>query len=228
MNRTEFMNQLRRLLYDIPVRDRQEALDYYEAYFDDAGEDKEEAVIQELGSPGRIAAEIKAGLSPNPEAGEYTDTGYEDERFEDYEEHGQQPVRYKRYGENKEKGRKLLLLILLAIVTSPFWIAILGTIAGVLAGIGGALIGVFAGTLFGGIGLFIVGIAVMITGVMHMASAFALGLALFGLGMIMIAVGLLLLLAFGWLVRKAIPAVVRFVVDLIHRIVHRHRKEREE
>ena len=60
MNREEFLSQLERLLYDIPAQEREEALEYYNGYFDDAGKEKEAEVIQELGSPGKVAAIIKA------------------------------------------------------------------------------------------------------------------------------------------------------------------------
>ena len=61
MNREEFMRQLERLLQDISESERREALEYYNSYFDDAGEENESRVIQELGSPGKVAAIIKAG-----------------------------------------------------------------------------------------------------------------------------------------------------------------------
>ena len=38
MNRKEFMRQLELLLSDISEDERREALDYYESYFDEAGE----------------------------------------------------------------------------------------------------------------------------------------------------------------------------------------------
>ena len=40
MNRKQFMEQLERLLSDISEAERQEALEYYEGYFDDAGDRK--------------------------------------------------------------------------------------------------------------------------------------------------------------------------------------------
>ena len=62
MNRKEFLAQLERLLWDIPVQEREEALEFYNSYFDDAGAENESSVIQELGSPGKVAAIIKADL----------------------------------------------------------------------------------------------------------------------------------------------------------------------
>lgn len=84
MNRTEFLEQLERLLWDIPKSERMSALEYYQDYFEDAGEENEGKVIQELGSPGKVAAIIRADLENDPSPyGEYTETGYTDERFQE-------------------------------------------------------------------------------------------------------------------------------------------------
>lgn len=66
MNRDEFMQQLARLLSDMPESERMEAIRYYNDYFDEAGPDNESKVIQELGSPGKVAAIIKADLKDSP------------------------------------------------------------------------------------------------------------------------------------------------------------------
>ena len=76
MNRVQFMEQLKKLLSDISEEERQEALEYYESYFDDAGEDQEAEVIRELGSPGKVAAIIKEDLkSSSQNYGEFTENG---------------------------------------------------------------------------------------------------------------------------------------------------------
>lgn len=41
MNKTEFLEQLERLLWDISCQEREEALDFYRSYFEDAGEENE-------------------------------------------------------------------------------------------------------------------------------------------------------------------------------------------
>ena len=84
MNRKQFMEQLERLLSDISEAERQEALEYYEGYFDDAGPENEGEVIRELGNPGKVAAIIKADLQENSEDyGEYTENGYQDTRVKE-------------------------------------------------------------------------------------------------------------------------------------------------
>ena len=86
MSRIEFMSELRALLADLSEEERDEALQYYNDYFDDAGAENETSIIKELGSPQKLAATIKAGLfGQNEEESEYRETGYTDTRFEEKE-----------------------------------------------------------------------------------------------------------------------------------------------
>lgn len=78
MNRNDFMRQLEMLLSDITPNERNEALQFYNDYFDDAGAENEQAVIKALGSPAKVAASIKSDLMGNAAAGEFTETGYKD------------------------------------------------------------------------------------------------------------------------------------------------------
>lgn len=82
MNRAEFMSRLTALLQDVPPAEREEALTYYNEYFDDAGEENEAGVIASLGSPEELAKSIKAGLSDGGNAGEFTESGFQSYRQE--------------------------------------------------------------------------------------------------------------------------------------------------
>ena len=46
MNRWEFMRQLEKLLSDISPNEREEALQYYNDYFNDAGMENEQEVMK--------------------------------------------------------------------------------------------------------------------------------------------------------------------------------------
>lgn len=82
MRRDAFMKELEYLLQDIPDEDKADAIAYYQDYLEEAGPENEEKVIQDFGSPERIAAIIRADISGNLEdGGEFTEKGYEDERF---------------------------------------------------------------------------------------------------------------------------------------------------
>lgn len=73
MNREEYLKRLSFLLKDLPEEEIEDAIAYYEDYFEEAGEDKEEQVIRELGSPEKIAKMIRDSVQGNAQQGE--DTG---------------------------------------------------------------------------------------------------------------------------------------------------------
>lgn len=62
MNRKEFLKQLEELLSDIPEAERRDAMNYYQNYFDDAGVEQEQTILEELGSPEKVAESIKRDL----------------------------------------------------------------------------------------------------------------------------------------------------------------------
>ena len=51
MSRKEFMERLEKLLWNISDSEREEALQYYNDYFDDAGEENEAEVTEDQGGP---------------------------------------------------------------------------------------------------------------------------------------------------------------------------------
>ena len=58
MNRNEYMKELEQALKRLPKAEREEALSYYNEYFDDAGPEREAEVMEELGDAKGIAAQI--------------------------------------------------------------------------------------------------------------------------------------------------------------------------
>ncbi|MGI6070506.1 MAG: DUF1700 domain-containing protein [Blautia sp.] len=227
MNRTEFMRQLEGLLQDISDEERAEALDYYNSYFEDAGVENEAKVIQELGSPGKVAAIIKADLGGgNGEYGEYTEHGYEDNRVR---EDAQVPDQYTqtsrtrrgyRTGERKNTAT-IILLVILAVFAAPILLGVGGGILGIIVGILGGIAGIVVG-LFGGlIGSLVGGIALVIGGIVECFTSPSLGLVSIGLGGLGLAVGFLLLVLAVLVVGRALPWIIRKLSDLLHRAVHK-------
>ena len=76
MNRADFMRRLAELLADVSPAERDEAIQYYNDYFDDAGAENEQSVIASLGSPEQLARTIKTGLADGGNAGEFTEKGF--------------------------------------------------------------------------------------------------------------------------------------------------------
>lgn len=63
MNKQDFMKELNDKLHKLPEEEKNNALKYYEEYFEEAGDDKELNILEELGSPSNIASQIIADFA---------------------------------------------------------------------------------------------------------------------------------------------------------------------
>lgn len=231
MNREEFMMQLERLLADIPETERVEALEYYSSYFDDAGPENEGKVIGELGSPGKVAAMIKADLREGSESyGEYTERGYEDSRMrEDAQVPGRYGERLRRQGHRtrtRDNRNRIILLVILVICAAPILLGIgsglIGVFFGILGGIIGLVFGIFGlliGALFGGAGL-------VIDGIVTCFGNLPAGFLEIGCGFLGLALGMLLLAFFVWVIRRGIPWLIDKISHLVQGTGERIRNRR--
>lgn len=250
MNREQFIAQLARLLQDLPPAERQEAIRYYQEYFDDAGEENEDAVIQELGSPGKVAASIKANLQyggstfgANGTDMENTGTESQTKDADGWQnadtqgQNGQQQTWQNRstqspYAMQARKPKRGVggwaLLIIILVFASPM-----------LLGVGGGALGIFIrilATVFAlwisffavAIGMIGGGIAVLIKGILHAISSPAAGLVSMGGGLICIALGILCAVFFLWFTFQLCPRVLRTTLNFISRIVHKGKEARAE
>lgn len=221
MSREEFMKELRALLTDLTEEEREEALQYYEDYFEDAGADKEAEIIRELGSPAQLAEVIKEGLKGTAEEmGEYRETGYHDTRYEAV----QPPARKKNYWTSTPL--KIALIVLIVIIGIPTVIPAAGAVLGVIFGIFAAVIGVLLALAFGGIALVIAGLVLIgagITQIFHSAIAACL---LAGAGFLLIAIGAIFTAFVWWLAWKIVPPVIRRVVDFCRGFFRRKEERR--
>lgn len=253
MNRAEFMKELEYLLQDIPDEDKEEALAYYRDYLEEAGDENEEQVIREFGSPERVAAIIRSDLSGILEnGGEFTEAGYQDERFKDpnYQvvRHQELPEvqeeQAKHNGGRASKGgranrrpgaggddlvKRLLKIGLLLIV--------LVAAAPIVLGVGGGMLGIIAG------GLALLAAAIVCIGVLTITACIgAVALLVLGIGVLFVnPAGGVLTLGFGVLVLglaligvalsiliygQFLPYCIRGVVNFISRLFHRGRRKR--
>lgn len=245
MSRDEFMRELEYLLSDISDEEKSDAIGYYEDYFEEAGPENEESVVSELGSPERVAAIIRADLAGHLEqGGEFTERGYEDERFRDpnYQmaERYDLPEKAEDIGTgrtgNENRGRadnnqmrtnrtvKLILWIILIIVAAPVLFGISGGVIGVAAGLLGLLIGavVFIGAIT--FALLVAGIGVLIGGIVCMVVHPISGLLLIGLAVLCLGFGFLSLALCGVFYGKFLPFLFRTVVDAISGLINRRRE----
>ena len=201
MRREEFMKELEYLLRDLPVNEREDALAYYENYFDEAGVENESQVIQELGSPASVAEKILANTQQTHSTQNYQNPELEKKKA-------------------MSKGTKILIAIII-ILTFPLWIGVVAGLFGALVGIIGAAFGIAVALLGVTIGLLAGGIGLIIGGIMQVALYPAIGLACVGVGAICAAIGILLAVLCTWCLGVWLPKGVKNIYFWIKGLVHR-------
>jgi len=215
MSRKAFMARLDELLADITQAEKDEALSYYEEYFEDAGEENEEEVIQSLGSPEKVAATIKAGLSENAqEEGEFSETGYTNSYYD---------VKDEVATVNKKKGLGdigtggwviILILCLFALpILGPVLLGIAGTIFGLLV----AAAAVIFAVLVTGVALVAAAVALVVAGFATLFATPIVGVALIGAALLVAGIGILIAILGFWVVTKVVPPLLRGFVELIRK-----------
>jgi len=174
------MAQLKKHLRKLPFDEVKEAVDYYEQYFDDAGEENEQAVLSELGSPSAVASQIVASFAA------------------------------KDTGKSVQKGLSTAWMTILAIFATPaaqpvaLAVAVLAFVLVVVMlivvySIGGAGVGLVAGGIMG-----------VVTGGSVVLRSFSTALFFFGLGLIASGIGLAIItgtvklsrIGFAWLAKN--------------------------
>lgn len=217
MNRIEFMKQLESLLQNISPTEREEALQYYNDYFNDAGEENEQAVIEALGNPAKVAENIKRDIYG---AG-YGDAAYQKPQSQERavaEYHqpaaGMQQIKTEQPQKEGMPAWAIVLMVLGLIVISP---VVLGVGSGVLGILAGVIITWFALILgFGivAIALFAALLVLMVTGVMCLGADPLVGVAMFGGGLVCGGIGILFLMLTVAMAGIVTPAIVKGLCKL--------------
>lgn len=222
MNRKLFIEKLTYLLQDIEDIEREEALQYYEAYFDEAGSENEAQVISDLGSPERVAAIIKAGLDNQFDQDiEFSEKGMDNSNYKEPREVVEAEVvdddrKKTNFNGNPDRNRILMIFIIIGVLL-------------LVLPIGGGFFGVGFGVLTA---LFVLGVGILAGGVACLAGAVAcfvkgiIALSLTpGMGLIILAIGFALIaLSVGFFAMargliKAIPVIVTGLIKLIKTII---------
>ena len=219
MDRKRFLEKLAYLLQDIEDVERDEALQYYEDYFDEAGVENETQVINDLGSPERVAAIIKAGLENRFDDDiEFSEKGMDNAYYKeaseiieadviDHENHHEK--RKNNFKGNPERNRILIILILIGIVILGF------------SGLFGVGISALAVVLAVGIGILVGGaIACFIRGLIILSATPGMGLIVISAGFALIALAVGFFVVEKALV-KAVPLVINGGINLIKTIINK-------
>jgi len=174
MNRYEFIGELKKKLKKLPYDEIKEAVDYYEGYFNDAGEENEQVVLAELGSPSAVASQIIANFAV---------------KEADTEKSG-------------KKNWRTMWLVILALFASPIAIPI-ALSAGIIAlSFIIVILSVLFSFFITGISLFFGGIACIIAGFIVIFQSVPTTLFYVGSGMILLGIGAAIAIGTAILSRK--------------------------
>ena len=244
MDRAEFLNRLEAQLLDVPQAEREEALQYYEDYLNDAGDAGDFDILQELGTPEEVADSIRNGLrQDSSRTGQLGDSGYFSENgYVDREPQKEELQRVKQpacsarsdadsqstdsyAADDSNAARRtrhpVWLWILLIVFAAP---VVLPIVFGLLV----TAISVLFALFITGIALLVCGIVCTGVGIWALIQAFtqiaawpAAAMIGIGISLAAIGIGVLVTMLMGWLIGKVVPAGVRALCNCLHRIVTR-------
>ncbi len=228
MTREEFLKKLEYLLQDIDVKDREDALNYYRDYMDDAGLADHDSVDGLLDMPEKVAISIRSSLSgENEENVEYSEQGYTNINVEPEDHTPEVYGEYEEYYHEtpEEKNRNLgkwILIGILCLAAAPVILGVGGGIIGVVFGILGALIGVVFGIGGGAIGCLIGGVVLFVKSILHMVVSVPQGIFMMGAALLVVAAGILFVMLLVLICGRLIPWCIRSIVQLFRKLFRRN------
>ncbi len=160
MNRDKYLNELDRYLKRLPQRDYESAVSYFREYFEDAGEENEQQVMAELGTPKEAAAEVLRNLLSESQGELQRETG-----------------KRRRVGDNVKMA---VLAVLAAPIGVPLAVASIAMIISIALLMVSAVVCVFALSL----SLFCIGGKLLLRGLVALPVSVPGTLLLCGLGIL--------------------------------------------
>lgn len=171
MNREKYLAELEEYLQPLTPEERADAIMFYSEFIDDAGLETRSQIEERLGTPRQLSRKVLADYSIKT-----TD----------------EEVKYQRTA-TPQSNVKMIWLILLALLASPFLLGFGGIMIAVLIGI----LVLLAGLVFGAGVLLCAGVVVM--------GLFYLGLGLLALGGLLVVIPLVY-----WLIRLILQGIANF------------------
>lgn len=213
MNRIDFMKQLESLLQNISPAEREEALQYYNEYFNDAGAENEQAVIEALGNPAKVAENIKRDMSGTG----YGDAGWQKPQNRAVVQYQQPGTQYARQEPPQKEGMPtwaIVLLIIGGIIISPAALGLAGGLLGTLAGIIVGWFGLIVGFGVAAAVLLLLLLGLVIMGIACMWTDPLVGIAMLGSGLVCGALGILFLMITVAMAGIVTPAIFKGLCKL--------------
>lgn len=234
MNKTEFLRQLEAGLARATPDERVAAMQYYTEYLDEAGPEREAEVLEELGDPARIVAEIlgspaEGGESwtpppQRPRHGQPLNAAPAPPSQNPFDQNAPKaptppplggepaadwnsslPAQTGGYNQQNTLVLKIILLVLAVIFLMPLFGGLLGVVFGVLA----AALVLFLCPIILGVSLVASAVLVIIIGALITGVTAGSGLIYIGTGIVTLGLGLLSFYGGVVLLGRVLPRLVR-------------------
>lgn len=229
MTRKEYMEQLKKYLKRLPKEDYDNAIEYFSEYFDEAGPENEQQVMEELGQPKEAARELLLNLLQEsvgdskditeektaalPAAGSYY--GESSHAHSRTDSGNLSTTGYSTSAGKKRSPGKIILLAFLVICASPVSIALLFAGLAVLA----AVIFSMAVT---GVSAIAGGIVLTGCGMTLIARSLAASCMMVGSGFLMAGAGILVGVLTIYICKWCAMGIGRLVSRLARKKVHKN------
>ena len=199
MNKEQFLDELEKLLQDIDSIERDEALNYYRDYFEDAGSEHEQEVIDELGTPEKVAQTIKEGLGVE---------NHQDIKPDINEQENEEVIHH--YNERNTRILRGIIVVLLVLLILPT----IGGVGGLVVAAFGLFLSIVCIGIFGTFGLLCALVALVVGAIkMVMDGLIAGGLVCLGVGLLLFSLSYLTSLM-TVSIFKYLPQAFRALIDL--------------
>lgn len=222
MNRVDFLKQLESLLQNISPAEREEALQYYNDYFDDAGEENEQSVLEALGTPAKVAENIKRDLYGSG----YGDNTYQRAPVGDRAVVRYQPVKAEPpKQDNKLSAGWIALIVVLCVFASPIILSVGAGVLGTLLGLAATWFGLILGFGVTALALIAVMLVLLVVGIMCMVYSPLVGVGVIGGGFICGGLGILFLMLTVAMAGIATPAICQGIVWICRKLFGKNQPE---
>ena len=207
MSYEQFLDQLEKLLWDISQEERREALEYYKNYFEDAGEENESQVLNELGSPKKVADNLKESLKEEKRSADETTT--------------YSVAKAEKEKNESDKNLKIILLAILAVVAAPVVLPFIFGVVSVIASIVFSIFVVMIALVTASGCIAVAGIFIFFKGCTSLFLSLPQGLFLLGAGLLTFVLGMILAVLLVKTCKIIFPKICHFITNTVQKLFYK-------
>jgi len=198
MNKQEFMNELRNKIKKLPKEEIDNAISYYEEYFEEAGVENEQNVIKELGSPSIVGSELIANFAVK--------------EIENIKE------------SNSKSRLSAIWLAVIAIFVSPIALPVAIAMAAVIFSLLVVIFSVIFAFAVTGITLFLSGVITLIAAIMIVFQDVATSIFFIGAACLLVGLSVLFIVFTKFISQKCFVFIVNGVSKMLKRGENKNEK----